>query len=89
MKELNEIKESYDAYYFANKYGEELTHKEQFEKLSKLLKDDELAQRALSWISNCYDCYYKDSPEFNVEDNNNPFYYLETKIKESECVTHE
>lgn len=80
MKELNEIKESYDAYYFANKYDEENTHKEQFEKLSNLLKDDELAQRALSWISNCYDCYYKD--EYNAENDNNPFYYLECKIKE-------
>lgn len=80
MKELNEIKEGYDAFYFANKYGEESTHKEQFKKLRELLKNDEMSQRALNWISNCYDCYYIN--EYNGEDNSNPFYYLECKIKE-------
>lgn len=89
MEELNEIRESYDAFYFDNKYGEESTHKEQFEKLRELLKDNELALRALNWISVNYDCYYKD--EYNEGSNINPFYYLECEIKklESGCVTHE
>lgn len=79
---LNEIKNKYDAYYFANKYGEANTHKEQFKKLSEYLKEDELSQRALNWISQCYDCYYVN--EYNEENNSNPFYYLENKIKEYE-----
>ena len=84
LKKLDEIKDGYDAYYIENKYGEEGTHKEQFEKLREYLKDDEMSMRALNWISQCYDCYYKDDEDYNVENDSNPFYYLETKIKEVE-----
>lgn len=83
LKKLNEIKDEYDAYYIENKYGEG-THKEQFQKLREYLKDDGMSMRALNWISYCYDCYYKDDEEYNVENYSNPFYYLETKIKEVE-----
>jgi len=79
-KDLLEIYQEYNAYYFANKYGEESTHKEQFKRLRDLLKDDELSQRALNWISNCYDCYY--SKEYVEMNDNNPFYYLQNKINE-------
>lgn len=81
LKKLNEIKDEYDAYYIENKYGEG-THKEQFKKLREHLKDDEMSMRALNWISQCYDCYYKDDKIYNIEGDANPFYYLETKIKE-------
>lgn len=84
LKKLNEIKDGYDAYYIENKYGEEGTHKEQFEKLREYLKDDEMSMIALNWISHRYDCYYKDDEDYNVENDSNPFYYLETKIKEVE-----
>lgn len=80
--ELLDIWREYDAFYIANKYGEELTHKEQFKKLRELLKQDELSQRALNWISQCYDCYYKN--EFENMNNENPFYYLQNKINEIE-----
>lgn len=79
-KDLLEIYQDYDAYYFANKYGEESTHKEQFKRLRELLKDDELSQRALNWISNCYDCYY--AKEYTEMNDNNPFYYLQNKTNE-------
>lgn len=82
LKSLNEIKNGYDAYYIENKYSEETTHKEQFEKLREYLKDDGMSMRALNWISHCYDCYYKDDKFYNIEGDANPFYYLETKIKE-------
>ena len=38
LKALDEIKESYDAFYFANKSDDlaDCTHKEQFEKLSQV-----------------------------------------------------
>lgn len=77
---LLEIWKSYDAFYFANKYGEENTHKEQFKKLRELLKSDELSQRALNWISQCYDCYYKN--EYEGMNDDNPFYYLQNKVEE-------
>ncbi len=35
LKALDEIKESYDAFYFENKYGN-CTHQEQFEKLAQV-----------------------------------------------------
>lgn len=41
-----------------------------------------MSMRALNWISHCYDCYYKDDKVYNIEGDANPFYYLETKIKE-------
>lgn len=84
--DLLNIWKDYDAFYFANKYGEESTHIEQFKNLRELLKQDELSQRALNWISQCYDCYYKN--EFEGMNNDNPFYYLQCKINEME-VTNE
>lgn len=80
-KDLLNIWTSYDAYYFANKYGEGTTHKEEFEKLNKLLNDN-LSVRALSWILNCYDCYYKN--EYDEKNDSNPFYYLQCKLNELE-----
>ena len=79
-KDLLDIYNDYDAYYFANKYGEESTHKEQFKRLRELLREDELSQRALNWVSNCYDCYY--AKEYVEMNDNNPFYYLQNKINE-------
>lgn len=79
-KDLLEIWTSYDAFYIANKYGEESTHKDQFQRLRELLKTDEKSQRALLWISHNYDSYYKN--EFDGKNNDNPFYYLQCKINE-------
>lgn len=81
-KDLLEIWKSYDAYYITNKYGETSTHKEEFEILHELLKDDELSDKALRWIANYYDCYYKD--EFDEKNDDNPFYYLQCRLTELE-----
>lgn len=81
-KDLLEIWKSYDAYYIANKYGETSTHKEEFTRINELLKDDKLSDKALGWIANCYDCYYKN--EFEEKNDDNPFYYLQCKMNELE-----
>lgn len=74
---LEKIKNEYDAYYFENKYGDG-THKNEFELLeNKLTKD--LDKKALGWIKNCYDCYYKDEL-----DEGSPFAYLEKRLIEVE-----
>ena len=57
--DLLEIWKSYDAYYFANKYGEETTHKKEFKNLRESLKFDEMSYRALNWISKCYEAIIK------------------------------
>lgn len=81
-KDLLEIWQSYDAYYFMNKYSDldKNTHSKQFGALLELLKDDDMCMRALNWISQCYDCYYKN--EYELKDDSNPFYYLQCKINE-------
>ncbi len=81
-KDLLEIWTSYDAYYIGNKYGEENTHKEQFERLRELLKSDEASYKTLNWISQYYDSYYKN--EYDLKNRDNPFYYLQCKINELE-----
>ena len=81
-KDLLEIWKSYDAYYFANKYGEYTTHKEQFNRIYELLKDDKLSDKALGWIANCYDSYYKN--EYDEKNDSNPFYYLQCKLNDLE-----
>ena len=81
-KDLLKIWKSYDAYYFVNKYGEARTHKEEFERIHELLKDDELSDKALRWIANRYDCYYKN--EFEEKNDDNPFYYLQCRLNDLE-----
>lgn len=83
LKLVDNLMESYDAYYFANKYvkADKTTHGFEFVELGKLLKDDDHSMRALGWIRNCYDCYYKD--ELKEEENkDNAFNYLKNKINE-------
>lgn len=82
--DLLEIWKSYDAYYFANKYLEETTHKKEFKNLRESLKFDEMSYRALNWISQCYDSYYKN--EYENKDDSNPFYYLQCKINELNII---
>lgn len=68
LKALNEIKESYDAFYIENKYDDDdtkNTHKEQFALLSKELELP-LDRGPLAWIKYEYDCYYKS--EYENED---------------------
>lgn len=76
---VDDLINSYDAYYFLNKYSElnEGTHGKQFEMLYDYLKDDEMCVRALKWIKNCYDCYYKEDVKDNKE---SAFYYLKNEI---------
>lgn len=77
LKTLDEIKESYDAYYILNKYGTN-THQKQFDLLEKNLKGDKLPS-ALNWIKHRYDCYYKD--EFKDE-SGTAFGYIRNLINE-------
>lgn len=74
LQALEKIKNEYDAYYFENKYGDE-THKQEFDLINSILP--EKSKGSLSWIKNCYDCYYKD--ELN---ENSAFAYLEQVIEE-------
>ncbi len=77
LKALDEIKESYDAYYIENKYGTN-THQRQFDLLEQNVKGD-LMQAALGWIKDCYDCYYKD--DFKDE-SGSAFEYIRQQINE-------
>lgn len=76
---VDELLDSYDAYYFINKYSEldKNTHGTQLSMLYELLKDDDMSMRALNWIKNAYDCYYKDEVE---EEDDNAFNYLKKQI---------
>ena len=74
-KSLHSIKEEYDAYFVANKYGT-CTHEKEFNLLLNHFKTNEMALRALNWIKNNYDCYY-----IKEQDEEGPFYYLEQKLK--------
>lgn len=61
-KALDEIKESYNAFHFANKYddnNEKGTHAKQFNLLATSLNLS-LNKGALGWIKNEYDCFYKN-----------------------------
>lgn len=83
IEAINKLQDSYDAFLIYNKYTslEDLsdnTHKKEFELLFKILKEDEMCVKALNWILNCYDYYYKD--EFN--DGKDAFSYLRNKIEE-------
>lgn len=77
---IDDLLNEYDAYYFINKYSEleENTHGTQLSMLFELLKDDELSMRALNWIKNVYDCYYKE--EIKKEEDN-AFNYLKKVIE--------
>lgn len=83
IEAINKLQDSYDAFLIYNKYTslEDLndnTHKKEFELLLEKFKNDEMCMKAIKWIMNCYDYYYKD--EFN--DGNDAFSYLRNKIKE-------
>ena len=80
LKAIDDLYNEYDAYYFVNKYDglENNTHREQFELLADLLvKDYPMAGSALSWIKNCYDCYYKEQ---YLNDDESPFSYLKSAV---------
>lgn len=77
LKALDEIKETYDAYYIENKYGTN-THQKQFDLLEQNVKGD-LMSSALYWIKNCYDCYYKNDFE---DETGTAFGYIRSLINE-------
>ena len=79
LKALDEIKESYDAFYIENKYGTN-THQKQFDLLEQNVKGDKMLN-ALGWIRNCYDCYYKD--DFKDESGTAFEYIRNLILKES------
>lgn len=78
LKAVDNLLDSYDAYYIVNKYDlKNNTHKKEFEMLIDLFKDSEMNLRAIQWIHNCYDCYYKNQYE---NDEESPFNYLKESI---------
>lgn len=87
LKALDEIKESYDAFYFINKYDDltNNTHKTQFELLSQV-KGLSLEKGALCWILNEYDCHYKEAFE---DETDTAFEYIRNLIKKEYGDTNE
>lgn len=83
IQAVDDLMKYYDAYYFQNKYAEieQTTHREQFKLLIDLLGDDEMSMKAISWIKNCYDCYYVNE---YINDNDSAFAYLKFMIKQKD-----
>ena len=79
LEALKEIQNNYDAFFMLNKYSDDGTHKKEFDILKKAVGDDELGLRAINWIKNEYDCYYKMD---YVDNKDSAFDYLEKLIKE-------
>lgn len=78
IKAVDDLLNEYDAYYIVNKYDKENnTHKKQFDMLLDLFKDNEMCMKALNWIHDCYDCFYKSEFE---NDEGSAFAYLKTSI---------
>ena len=77
IKAIDLLMNNYDAYFFQNKYTEDNTHKKEFDLLIKYFKNDEMALKAISWIKNRYDYYYKSDFENN---KNSAFAYLKSKL---------
>ncbi len=85
---LKTLLDEYDAFYFMNKYCtlENLknnTNEYEFTNLYNLLKTDMVSIKALNWILNCYDCYYKNEVE---SDQDSAFGYLKNKIESNESL---
>ena len=78
IEALKSIHDSYEAYYFENKYDHG-THDEEFKVLSEAVKYDEKSGHAIAWIKNCWDCY--DAIDSDFEDMSNPFGYLRLMIE--------
>lgn len=79
VEALDSILETYDAFYITNKYGDNGTHELEFAVLLEYIftvndKPDELALRAIAWIKDCYDCYYKENYKDDSDDT--AFSYL-------------
>ena len=77
IKAIDDLWNNYDAFLFYNKY-EENTHKKQFELLEERFKQDEMSMKAIKWIKNCYDCFYKE--DFN--DDKSAFAYLKKQLED-------
>ena len=80
LKAIDELLESYDAYYFINKYSDldKNTHGKQLKILYELFDNDYMCKKALNWIQYAYECYYKQQVE---EDEENAFNYLKKAIE--------
>lgn len=79
LKAIDELMDSYDAYYFMNKYDEldKNTHGTQLSMLYDLFKGDGVATQAVNWIKTAYDCFYKEELKAYTE---NAFNYLREQI---------
>lgn len=77
IKAIDDLWNNYDAFLFNNKYGEN-THKKQFKLLAERFKQDEMSMKAIEWIKNRYDCYYKE--DFN--DDKSAFAYLKKQLED-------
>lgn len=77
IKVIDDLWNNYDAFLFYNKY-EENTHKKQFELLEERFKQDKMSMKAIKWIKNCYDCFYKE--DFN--DDKSAFAYLKKQLED-------
>lgn len=80
IEAIDNLFNSYDAYLINNKYGsiEGNTHEKEFKILIDRFKNDEMSMKAINWILNCYDYYYKD--EFS--DDKSAFAFLKNRLEE-------
>jgi len=79
-KAINEIAETYDAFYIENKYGNGGgTHQKYFETLKDLIPYGDKVENALDWIMNEYDSYDQDI--FDTESG--PFEYLRRIVRDN------
>lgn len=76
---VDKILDSYDAFLIDNKYLDRNTHQKEFDLLTEQFKDDEMCMKAINWMKNRYDCYYKKEFE---HDEGSAFAFLKNKIKE-------
>ena len=81
---IDDLWNSYDAFYFENKYTENNTHKKEFELLFKYFENDEIALKTINWIKYSYDCYYKEDFKEELNGCKNAFAYLKSKLGENE-----
>ena len=80
IKAIDDLWNNYDAYLFNNKYGaiKGNTHEKEFELLINKFKNDEMSMRAINWILNRYDYYYKE----DFKDENSAFAYLKKQLED-------
>lgn len=80
IEAIDDLWNSYDAFYFENKYSDHNTHQKEFDLLNKYFENDEIALKVINWIKYSYDCYYKEDFIKELNGSKNAFSYLKSKL---------